>query len=268
MASTALPMTIQFMRINSPLSKVDALSKLIAVFLISIFAVSAANALVLGIVAIFLSINIIVFGRVKLPVFLHGLRIFALFGAGLCIFQILFNHRGDVITSVLFIKVHQGGLEMGLQKWLTAISMGLATLGFIWTTNPREIIAGLVHLGIPYRFAWALFLVMRYVPAFEFELQVIKDAQKVRGIKPNSGLKGKIDILKRYTAPLFISMATKARDIAIAMDCRAFGAFEKRIFRDPFKWSIKGMMMLFIIVTVMAVTIIIFGFSIRQTITF
>jgi energy-coupling factor transporter transmembrane protein EcfT len=263
-------MTIQYLRLanKSPLGKVDSMSKLITVFLVSIFAVMAANTWVLGLTVLFLSIMIIIFGKVPITTFLRGVRIFVLFGLGLFIFQLLFNHRGEQIVHFLFLNINQGGLEMGIQKLLTAITMGLATLGFIWTTNPREMIAGLVNVGIPYRFAWGLFLVLRYVPAFESELQVIKDAQKVRGIKQGGGIRGQVEMLKRYTTPLFISMATKARDIAVAMDCRAFSAFPQRVFRDKFQWSKSGIFMLVVIITLMIVCILIFGMAVRRTITF
>ena len=263
-------MTIQYLRLEekSLLGKVDSMSKLIVVFLVSIFAVMAANAWVLGILVLFLSIMIIIFGKVPISTFLRGVRIFVLFGLGLFIFQVLFNQRGDLIAHILFLDIYQGGLEMGIMKILTAVTMGLGTLGFIWTTNPREMIAGLVSLGIPYRFAWGLFLVLRYVPAFEAELQVIKDAQKVRGIRAGGGLRGQIEMTKRYTAPLFISMATKARDIAVAMDCRAFSAFPQRVFRNKFEWSKSGAIMLILIVTFMTAIMLIFGIAVRKTITF
>jgi energy-coupling factor transport system permease protein len=183
--------------------------------------------------------------RVPWSQFRRGFGVLLFFGGGICVTQLLWNHSGDELLTVLGRPVTAGGVRWGIEKGLTIGCLGLTSFTFVWTTNPRETVAGLVHFGLPYRFAWGVFLVLRYGPLFEHEYRVIREAQQVRGRDISGGrIRGRLEMVKRYTMPLLFSMVRKTTNIAIAMDSRAFSAYPTRTFRDEFRWSRAGLALL------------------------
>jgi len=249
----------QYVRTKSFLHKTDSLSKLFTVLGISVWTVMIRSNLQLGIAFGLLVFAVLVLGKVPFGVFLRGARIFFLFGLGWLVMHILWYHEGQPVLELGFFTIHSEGLKFGIAKLLMACTFGLSTFGFIWTTSPREAVVGLVHLGVPYRFAWGIFLVLRYVPLFESELRVIREAQQIRGIREGAGISGKIEMWKRYTMPLLTSMVRKATAIAVAMDCRAFGAHDERTFRDEFHWTKRGIAMMALIAVAIVSAFVFYG---------
>jgi energy-coupling factor transport system permease protein len=249
----------QYVRTESFFHSIDPISKLVAVFGISIWAVMITNNLHLFILHVLLWFVALVLGRVPFGVFLRGARIFIIFGAGVFLMQLIWNRQGETLFTVGFLNVTSGALHFGIKKWLMLSTFGLASFIYIWTTNPRQTVVGLAHLGLPYRYAWALFLVLRYVPLFQNEVTVIREAQAVRGIRRGAGIAGRIEMYKRYTVPLLVSMVRKATQLAIAMDGRAFGAYPDRSFRDEFHWSYSGVALMLIILIAILGAIFVYG---------
>lgn len=242
----------QYVRRESILHRVDALSKLFAVFLISANAMFTSSNLQLLLIFSGIALAALILGRVPLRTFIRGFTIFFLFGLGIASTQLIFNHTGTTVFQVLGRPVTSGGAYYGMQKGLTILIMALASFTYIWTTNPRETVVGLTHLGVPYRFAWGIFLVLRYIPLFENEFKVIREAQRIRGINEKAGIAGRLEMYKRYTLPLLVSMVRKTTNIAIAMDGRAFGAYPTRTFRDQFRWSWTGMALVTVLILLLA----------------
>jgi energy-coupling factor transport system permease protein len=230
----------------------DAMSKLLAVCGFSLLVAVTADPRQLLVLALAIAASALFLGNVPIRQLLRGTRVFVVFGAGVMTFQLLFNHFGEPVARLGVLSIYSGGLEFGLLKMLNIFVIALSSFTFIWTTNPRSLIVTLVHFGVPYRFAWGLFLVLRFGPVFEDELRIIKDAQRVRGFKQRAGVSGLVEQNKRYTIPMLVSMVRKATNIAIAMDGRAFGAYSDRTFVDDFKWSRNGLLL----VAILALTII------------
>jgi energy-coupling factor transport system permease protein len=244
---------IQYVRTTSILHRMDPMSKLLAVFGFSLLVAITADPRQLLVLAALIAAGALVLGHVPPGQLVRGARIFLVFGAGVMTFQLLFNHFGQPIAHLGPLTIYSNGLEFGLLKMLNICVIALSSFTFIWTTNPRSLVVTLVHFGVPYRFAWALFLVLRFGPVFEEELHVIKDAQRVRGFRQRAGVTGKIEQYKRYTIPMLVSMVRKATNIAIAMDGRAFGAYADRTFVDDFHWSRSG----FVLMALLAATIVV-----------
>jgi energy-coupling factor transport system permease protein len=122
--------------------------------------------------------------------------------------------------------------------------IGLTGYVFVLTTSPRQLVIGLVKLGIPYRLAWGVLLALRYIPVITAELEQIRDAQLVRGVRSNGGISGRLEMYRRYTLPLLASVLRKAEDSALAMDGRGFGAYDDRVFVDEFHWSTSGIILI------------------------
>lgn len=220
------------------MDRMDALSKGIWLVVVS------ATALVIGspiFFVIHLGLVILVglsLGRVPVGTFVRGASVLLLLALALFIFQVLFIHRGDLVLQIGPVPIYTSGIRQGLTTALRILAVSVAGLVFVWTTNPRDLILGLVHIGLPYRLAYAMFVAFQVVPLLRQEATIIREAHLVRGVVEESG---RLEAWKRYFVPLLAFSIRKAEIAAIAMDSRAFGAYPKRTSVDEFHWSRSGL---------------------------
>lgn len=233
-------MMIQQIRTDSILHRMDPLSKFISLLTITILVFAFKENWMFIAFFLFLSLGALLLGGVPVKTYFGTAWIFMLVGIGLFFFHMFVTRSGDIALSVGIIDIYYGGLSEGLKRMFTMVIIALSSLIFIWTTNPRRLLVAIVRIGINYRYAWAIFLALRFLPVFKVELDIIKDAQAVRGIPEGSGFKGKLEMYKRYLVPVLVSAVRKSNSVAIAMDCRTFGAYPERTFTDEFKWSVSG----------------------------
>lgn len=95
---------------------------------------------------------------------------------------------------------------------------------------------------VPYRIGYSVMAAYRFVPMLNFELTVIRAAHKIRGISDRGGLKAKFEQTKRYALPLLSTAIRKAERTALAMDSRAFGAFENRTYYRMQKFTLRDLL--------------------------
>jgi energy-coupling factor transport system permease protein len=138
--------------------------------------------------------------------------------------------------------IHTDGLHVGLLYAFRVVAIMSSSYVFVRTTNPRSLVVALVQLGLPYRYAWMVFLSLLSIPVFETEVTIVREAQLVRGIRPSGNqFKERLEMTRRYILPLLVSALRRVENVAIAMDSRAFGAFPRRTFIDQFRWSLSGL---------------------------
>jgi energy-coupling factor transport system permease protein len=104
---------------------------------------------------------------------------------------------------------------------------------FFRTTTPEDLGNSLVHLGLPYAFAFVLSTSVQFVPVISRKAQHIFDAQRSRGISLEPGLPA----LRHYPAlmgPLLIQAFQLADELAEAMESRGFGS-PHRTFADEYR---------------------------------
>lgn len=236
-----MAVTYQYIRQDSPLHRMDPLSKALWLLVVSVI-VFLFYAPVLIAIQLLATILIgLVLGRVKPGMFFRGTSaIFVVALAGFT-FQVLFVHRGPPVLAIGPFTVNQEGLTLGLVVGIRVALISVAALVFVWTTNPRDLIVALVHIGLPYRPAYAIFVAFQFVPLLEQEATVIREAHAVRGV---AEVGGRFEAWKRYAVPLLAYAIRKAETAAVAMDSRAFGAYARRTFVDDFHWTRSGLLFL------------------------
>ena len=102
------------------------------------------------------------------------------------------------------------------------------------TSEPRDIVLGLVRIGLPYRVAFLFSTTFRFVPLLLGELESMKEAQRLRGIDVDrAGVFGKIRLLARLLVPLILSSLTKAQHMEIALQAKAFTGSMNRTQLNP-----------------------------------
>ncbi|MFB8387918.1 energy-coupling factor transporter transmembrane component T [Microbacterium sp. NPDC055910] len=136
--------------------------------------------------------------------------------------------------------MYQGALLIGLATGLRlAAIIALTLLAGLSTAGPDFVRASVQQLRVPYRIGYTALAAFRFVPRFGHELDVIRQAHRVRGAH---GGRGPFAALARwfgYIVPLMAGGIRHAERVALAMDARAFGAHRDRTERHLVPWRTR-----------------------------
>ncbi len=102
------------------------------------------------------------------------------------------------------------------------------------TTGPNEMVVGLTRIGVPYRVAVLVSTTFRFVPLLLDEFNMIRDAQRLRGIDLDGlGVFRKLVALGRMLVPLITGSIARGQAMEIALQARAFTGSGERTFLHP-----------------------------------
>lgn len=214
----------------SPLHALDPRAKILAtaLFVVGLFFVdSAAGFLVAGAA----TAALVAVSRVPLSAFAGLLRPVLFIVALTFIFQVLFLREGPLLFEWGIIRVHEGGLRLGLllaaRILILVTSAGLLTA----TTAPVALADGMEDLLSPlkklrfpaHEVAMMMTIALRFIPTLGEEAEKITRAQAARGADLDSG-----GPLKRARAlvpvliPLTVGAFRRADELAEAMESRGY----------------------------------------------
>lgn len=230
-------MLLQYQPGDSILHRMDAITKFLWILVLGVFGFIISAPELVGALVGAVIVTGLILGRIGLGRFLKGATFFWVLGAAAGTFQLFIRKGGETLWALGPLIITTQGVRFGLTFALRITLIALASLFYVWTTDPRKLVMASVYLKVPYRIAYSLFVALRFVPLVENEARVIREAQTVRGVEQ---LEGKLEAAKRYVIPLLASSLRKAQSTAIAMDARAFGAFPTRTYTDEFRWSWQG----------------------------
>jgi energy-coupling factor transport system permease protein len=131
----------------------------------------------------------------------------------------------------LFWLVEREALLYGIGAALRIDIMIVAGMIFLSTTRNEEIATGLVKLGIPYRFAFAVSTALRLVPTIAATGATIGQAQRSRGLDLESG--NLIQRIRKNTPlliPVFVSTIRSTNVFSMALESKGFGASPRRTY--------------------------------------
>ncbi len=200
--------------------------------------------------SILLVIVILLFrvNRVSLKLSRNRIRFIIIFSILLLIFQVLITVNGTVLGFVIpqlnnfgpFFPITDYGIERGLSISSRFILVVLSSMLFVAATDPTILAHSLTRLKIPYRYSFALVIALRFLPLFDSENQVVRLAQKSRGIQPEMGGLRKILRTIQYTFfPLLVSSLSRVESLAISMDGRGFGYRSNRTYFRKSHWKLS-----------------------------
>jgi energy-coupling factor transport system permease protein len=95
------------------------------------------------------------------------------------------------------------------------------------------------QLRVPYRIGYTALAAFRFVPRFGHELDVIRQAHRVRGAHGGRGPFAAMARWWGYIVPLLAGAIRHAERVALAMDSRAFGAYPDRTERHIVPWRTR-----------------------------
>lgn len=163
--------------------------------------------------------------------------------------QIIFVPKGELIAELWIIEITKGSVETGFLiagRFFSLITMSWI---FVGTTEPRNLSSALANVGVPYRYSFLLILALRFAPIFRFELSNVQQAQKIRGLKIDKGVRGLIASVRYTTLPMLFSALSKVNTLASSMEGRGFGAHKKKTFLHPVKFTICDLTLTVSIIT-------------------
>ena len=97
------------------------------------------------------------------------------------------------------------------------------------TSTSREIIQALIQMGLPYEIAFMVSISIRFLPLFKDEMRDMVVALQLRGIDLKKiKLKEKLLTYKYLLLPITANSILRARELATAMEMKAFRAYPKR----------------------------------------
>jgi len=127
---------------------------------------------------------------------------------------------------VVGTPVSDASVTYAATQWIRF--MGMIAIGFpiAFSIDPSAFGATFARLGVPYRFAFAIDLTWRFIPSFVADFRTTVDAQRVRGMDPDSFGRSGIRYLRRQipvVVPTVVNAIAGAEDTIDAMDLRSFG---------------------------------------------
>ena len=109
------------------------------------------------------------------------------------------------------------------------------------TTEPNEMVLGLVRIGLPYRVAFLVSATFRFVPLLLGEFRTIQEVQRLRGVDLDGmGLPRRLNALGRTVVPLMIASLTRAQALEVALQARGFTGSADRTALYPGRESLTG----------------------------
>jgi energy-coupling factor transport system permease protein len=107
---------------------------------------------------------------------------------------------------------------------------------------------GFVRIGVPYRFAFAIFLALRFLPIVQQEVDAVKAAHAIRGRALRSPIRHRFRLWQRYMFTVIVNGLRKAENTALAIESRGFGAYPDRTYVKTFRWTRTGLILLLVFI--------------------
>jgi len=212
--------------------KFDPRARLAAVAVLSTLAIAIKDvAWLAGLVAVtFLLLSL---GRFDPGRVLPRLRRFGPLFLALLVVQSIFAPAGRPLLTVAGIAlVTMHGLIAGISIVLRLVIIVLSA-AFIGSTDPMELVLGLVKLRVPYEIAFMVLLAIRFLPVLMEEVQDALTAIQLRGVDlPRIPPGAKLKLYTSIFLPVVAGALLRARKTAVAMEARAFRAYPQRTYLD------------------------------------
>ena len=146
---------------------------------------------------------------------------------------------GPVLFTIGPFSVTSTSLLAGMATALRVVGMSMLFFVILFTTRQRELVRGLVKLGLPFEWGLTLAIALRYIPSFTHVVVEIQDAQAARGLRIDRGdivgrLRGMIPVL----VALIIGVLRTSDTLGMALAVRGVGSGHPRtVWRDiRFSW--------------------------------
>jgi energy-coupling factor transport system permease protein len=212
------------------MKELDPRSKLLMVICISTLAIVYQDPLRLMYLTFF---TLMVFFLVT-PDFKTGLRpLEKILPLMLVLFlvQCLFTWKGRPLLTVQGIRIVTDlGLTMGVVVVLRIMVIILAGM-ILLSSSERDFLLALVQWKVPYEIAFMVMVGLHFIPILREEALNVYYAVQMRGTELTGSLcKQKLKLYTSIMLPIISGAVSRAEQMAIAMEARAFRAYPQRSY--------------------------------------
>ncbi len=148
------------------------------------------------------------------------------------------------------------GLETGMRTAGRLLAIILASTLFVISTEPTALAAGLMSIGLPYRWGFTLVTALRLAPLFRVEGHHVYRAQLIRGVTyDRAGPRRWWLLLRNLCLPLVVGALRTVHLLSLSMEGRSFGLYPTRTFSRSIKLTNADWLALALLVAMIAATI-------------
>jgi len=157
---------------------------------------------------------------------LRRIRVFLLLASVFGVLLWTLFGRGE---THLALWMTREGLRAGIVAALRIDVFLLAGALFLSITRNEEVVQGLLRLGLPYPLCFAFSTALRLAPTFVGTAWAVREAQKARGLDPDSGspaarLRKNIPLL----VPTLLTTIRMTGHLAMSLEAKGFGLHKSR----------------------------------------
>jgi len=240
-------MIFQFQPGHTWYHRLDPVSKFVWLACVSVLCLAFETAAAQGV----LLLSVVLLGRCAAGLTLRaqwrGIRLPFYFGIPYFFLQLLFLPGETSLLAIGSVILTVEALDYAAAVSLRLLTLVLASLLFIATTDPRDVVLALAQqLRIPYRFAFAVSIALRFLPILEAEASLVRSAQRLRGLPADQsgGFRDRIKMgfanERRFAFSIFAGAVRRVQRMAEAMEGRAFGLYRGRTYLRQLRISRSG----------------------------
>jgi len=207
------------------------LAKLIAVLCTTILVLTYSTALIQGVIFIMVVAVGLTLGKQVRRVFGKMARYMLVFAIPFFFIQWIWLPGSTVWFTWGPLQVTYEALDYAGAVTFRLMTLFLTSAIFMATTEPRDVVLMLTkQLRVPYRFAYAVSLALRFLPVLSEEAETIRTTHQIRGMKPPQGLREHAQAWKQFSIAIFTNSVRRMQMTASAMDTKGFGAYSNRTY--------------------------------------
>lgn len=128
------------------------------------------------------------------------------------------------------IYLYKEGLFYGLAQGLRFTTMIAFGMLIAWTTEPRDLLLGLIRLKVPYGIAFMFITSVRFLPILISELFTVISIQRLRGANPVKTGKHTIRSVINILTPVLANSVKRAATLGASCESRAFNPNRPRTY--------------------------------------
>ncbi len=141
------------------------------------------------------------------------------------LFSLFYNYNFPdqiVLFKLGPLTATDGGLRTGLMLGFRASIPAVVALVLITTTDPASLAKAMMKMKVPLSVAFMMMGALKMFPLVSAEMQNIKTAQLIRGVK-YGGMKDNFKAFRLAVFPLIINSLRKSRVTGVAVESKGFG---------------------------------------------
>lgn len=260
---------------TSPFSRLDVRPKLALVVVVTIVAFVWESPLLGGLLAFSALLACLVSG-VRLTYLRNSLSLLAPFAFLILVTQGLFADEiirmrtgQPMLTPWLTIpepvwliggvSVSVEGIAYGLNIIFKMVTMTLLVPLLVFTTDVDALVLGMVKIRIPYKIAFVLASTLRFFPLLFTDIQAITEAQRLRGLAPESmGLVRRARIYASLAVPLILGVIVKSQMLDVVLQSKAFSGSSNRTYLHESHLGPGGYALLVVLALVLTAVLVLY----------